>query len=151
HEAAWKRIVDFVHAETDAKIGMQLGHSGPKGSTQLGWQDVDAPLPDDNWQVIGPSPVAWSPRNQVPREMTCADMDAVRDEFVQAENIAVRAGFELRALHYARGKLLSPFTSPLTIRRLDAHVGSLETRTRPPLETYHAVHAARPPANLISV
>src|SRR5258705_5999064 len=74
HEAAWKRIVDFVHAETDAKIGMQLGHSGPKGSTQLGWQTMDAPLPADNWQGSGPSPVAWSARKQVPREMTRADM-----------------------------------------------------------------------------
>src|SRR4029453_13729761 len=77
HEAAWKRIVDFVHEETDARIGMQLGHSGPKGSTQLGWETMDAPLPADNWEVMGPSPVAWSPMNQVPREMTCADMERV--------------------------------------------------------------------------
>ena len=76
HEAAWKKIVDFIHTETDAKIGVQLGHSGPKGSTQLGWQTMDAPLTEDNWPVIGPSPVAWSPHNQVPREMTRADMDA---------------------------------------------------------------------------
>ena len=62
HEAAWKRIVDFIHAETDAKIAIQLGHSGPKGSTQLGWETMDAPLPSGNWQVMGPSPVAWSPR-----------------------------------------------------------------------------------------
>ena len=79
HEAAWKRIVDFVHAETDARIGMQLGHSGPKGSTQLGWQTMDAPLPEDNWPVIAPSPIAWSPHNQIPREMTRADMDRVRE------------------------------------------------------------------------
>ena len=151
HEAAWKRIVDFVHAETDAKIGMQLGHSGPKGSTQLGWQDVDAPLQDDNWQVIGPSSVAWSPRNQVPREMTSADMDTVRDEFVQAANMAARAGFDLLELHCAHGYLLSAFISPLTNHRTDAYGGSLENRMRFPLEIYHAVRAAWPPAKPISV
>ena len=84
HEAAWKRIVDFVHAETDAKIAMQLGHSGAKGSTQLGWEEMDAPLAHGNWEIIAPSPVPWSPRNQVPREMTRADMDEVRDQFVRS-------------------------------------------------------------------
>ena len=94
HERAWKRLVDFVHAETDAKIAIQLGHSGPKGSTQLGWEMADAPLARDNWEVIGPSRVAWSPDNQVPREMTRADMDSVRDEFVRSAEMAARAGFD---------------------------------------------------------
>jgi len=151
HEAAWKRIVDFIHTETDAKIGMQLGHSGPKGSTQLGWQDVDAPLPNDNWQVIGPSPVAWSPRNQVPREMTRADMDAVRGDFVRAANMATRAGFDLLELHCAHGYLLSAFISPLTNRRTDAYGGTLLNRMRFPLEIYHAVRAVLPLARPISV
>jgi anthraniloyl-CoA monooxygenase len=151
HEAAWKRIVDFVHAETDAKIGMQLGHSGPKGSTQLGWETPDAPLPEGNWQVIGPSPVAWSPRNQVPREMSRADMDAVRDEFVGAASMAARAGFDLLELHCAHGYLLSAFISPLTNRRTDAYGGSLENRMRFPLEVYHAVRAVWLPAKPISV
>jgi len=151
HEAAWKRIVDFIHAETDAKIGMQLGHSGPKGSTQLGWQTMDAPLPDDNWEVIGPSPVAWSPHNQVPREMTRADMDVVRDDFVRAAKMAARAGFDLLELHCAHGYLLSAFITPLTNRRADAYGGSLENRMRFPLEIYHAVRAVWPPAKPISV
>jgi anthraniloyl-CoA monooxygenase len=150
HEAAWTRIVDFVHAETDAKIGMQLGHSGPKGSTQLGWEVSDAPLPEGNWQVIGPSPVAWSPDNQVPREMTRADMDAVRDSFVRAANMAVRAGFDLLELHCAHGYLLSAFISPLTNHRTDAYGGSLENRMRFPLEIYRAVREVWPPARPIS-
>jgi anthraniloyl-CoA monooxygenase len=151
HEAAWRRIVEFVHAETDAKIGMQLGHSGPKGSTQLGWQEVDAPLPDGNWPVIGPSPVAWSPRNQVPREMTRADMDTVRDEFVRAANMAACAGFDLLELHCAHGYLLSAFISPLTNRRTDPYGGSLDNRMRFPLEIYHAVRAVWSTARPISV
>src|SRR6185436_16669303 len=151
HEAAWKRIVDFVHDETDAKIGMQLGHSGPKGSTQLGWETMDAPLAEDNWQVIGPSPVAWSPCNQVPREMTRADMDTVTDDFVRAAQIAAHAGFDLLELHCAHGYLLSAFITPLTNRRTDAYGGSLENRMRFPLEVYAAVRAAWPAGKPISV
>jgi len=151
HEAAWKRIVDFVHAETDAKIGIQLGHSGPKGSTQLGWEDADTPLTADNWPVIGPSPVAWSPANQVPREMARTDMDTVRDEFVRAAIMAARAGFDLLELHCAHGYLLSAFISRLTNRRADAYGGSLENRMRFPLEVYRAVREVWPPEKPISI
>ncbi len=91
---AWKRIVDFVHAETDAKIAIQLGHSGAKGSTQLGWETMDAPLAAGNWEIVAPSPVPWSANNQTPREMTRADMDKVRDDFVRATEMSARIGFD---------------------------------------------------------
>jgi anthraniloyl-CoA monooxygenase len=151
HEAAWKRIVDFVHAETDARIAIQLGHSGPKGSTQLGWEQMDAPLPAGNWEVMGPSPVAWSPANQVPRAMTRADMDKVREEFVRAAEMSVRAGFDMLELHYAHGYLMSAFITPLTNHRTDEYGGSLENRLRFPLEVFYAVRAAWPAEKPMSV
>jgi anthraniloyl-CoA monooxygenase len=151
HEAAWKRIVDFVHAETDAKIAIQLGHSGPKGSTQLGWEEMDAPLPHGNWQVKGPSPVAWSPANQTPREMTLADMVAVKAQFALAAAMAERAGFDMLELHCAHGYLLSAFITPLTNRRTDDYGGNLENRMRFPLEVFHAVRDVWPAQKPMSV
>jgi anthraniloyl-CoA monooxygenase len=151
HEAAWRRIVDFVHRETEAKIALQLGHSGPKGSTQLGWEEMDAPLQDGNWEAMGPSRVAWSPRNQVPREMTRTDMDQVRDQYVRAAEMAVRAGFDMLELHYAHGYLMSAFITPLTNRRSDVYGGPLQNRMRFPLEVYRAVRAVWPEAKPISV
>jgi anthraniloyl-CoA monooxygenase len=151
HEAAWKRIVDFVHTETDAKIAIQLGHSGPKGSTQLGWEEMDAPLARDNWQVVAPSAVAWSPQNQTPREMTRADMDKVRDDFMRAAQMANRAGFDWLELHYAHGYLMSAFITPLTNKRTDDYGGSLENRMRFPLEIFHAVRKAWPDEKPMSV
>ncbi|MGE0849463.1 MAG: bifunctional salicylyl-CoA 5-hydroxylase/oxidoreductase [Hyphomicrobiaceae bacterium] len=151
HEAAWKRIVDFIHAETDAKVAIQLGHSGPKGSTQLGWETMDAPLQSGNWPVIGPSPVAWSTANQVPREMTRADMDKVKGEFVRATGMARRIGFDMLELHYAHGYLMSAFITPLTNHRTDDYGGSLENRMRFPLEVLEAVRAVWPERKPISV
>ena len=151
HEAAWKRIVDFVHTETDARIAIQLGHSGPKGSTQLGWEEMDAPLEAGNWELMAPSPVSWSPRNQVPREMTRADMERVTGEYVAAARMAERAGFDMLELHCAHGYLMSAFITPLTNRRGDAYGGSLENRMRFPLEIYRAVREAWPEAKPISV
>lgn len=151
HESAWKRIVDFVHAQQGAKIAMQLGHSGPKGSTQLGWEEMDAPLEKDNWELIAPSPVAWSPGNQVPREMSRADMDEVRDQFVRSTEMAERCGFDLLELHYAHGYLMSAFITPLTNQRTDDYGGSLENRMRFPLEVFHAVRAVWPDGKPISV
>jgi anthraniloyl-CoA monooxygenase len=151
HEHAWKRLVDFVHAETDAKMAIQLGHSGAKGSTQLGWEISDAPLVERNWEVIGPSCVPWSPDNQPPREMTRADMERVRDEFVRSAKMAARAGFDWLELHYAHGYLMSSFITPLTNRRKDEYGGSLENRMRYPLEVFRAVRKVWPEGKPISV
>ncbi len=151
HEAAWKRIVDFAHDESGAKIAMQLGHSGPKGSTQLGWETMDAPLKAGNWEVLAPSPVPWSADNQTPREMTRADMDEVRDAFVRSAQMADRAGFDWLELHYAHGYLMSAFITPLTNKRTDEYGGSLEKRLRFPLEVFHAVRKVWPDHKPVSV
>jgi anthraniloyl-CoA monooxygenase len=137
----WARIVDFVHANSGAKLCLQLGHAGAKGSTQLGWEEMDAPLRNGNWELIGPSPVAWSPRNQVPREMTRADMDAVREAFVAATRYGAQSGFDMLELHAAHGYLLSSFISPLTNQRADGYGGSLDNRLRFPLEVFTAMRS----------
>jgi len=151
HEAAWRRIVDFIHQETPVKVAIQLGHAGPKGSTQLGWEKMDAPLPTGNWQVMGPSPTPWSEANQTPHEMTLEDMEQVREEFVEAAKMAARAGFDLLELHCAHGYLLSAFITPITNQRTDAYGGPLENRMRFPLEIYHAIRAVWPDHLPISV
>jgi anthraniloyl-CoA monooxygenase len=143
-EAAWKRVVDFVHAQTPARIGVQLGHSGRKGSTKLMWDGIDEPLPSGNWEVCAPSPLPYSERNQVPRELSTSDMASIRAEFVACAEAAARAGFDVLELHCAHGYLLSSFLSPLTNRRTDAYGGSLDNRLRFPLEVFDAVRAAWP-------
>jgi anthraniloyl-CoA monooxygenase len=144
HEAAWKRITDFVHAETDAKLCCQIGHSGRKGSTQLGWEEMDAPLKDGNWETISASPIPWSKNNPAPREMTRADMDEVTAQFVAATEMAERADFDMIELHAAHGYLVSSFISPVSNRRSDEYGGSLENRLRWPLEVFRAMRAAWP-------
>ncbi|WP_299359782.1 bifunctional salicylyl-CoA 5-hydroxylase/oxidoreductase [uncultured Paracoccus sp.] len=144
HEAAWKRIVDFVHAETDAKICCQIGHSGRKGSTNIGWEGMDRPLPDGNWPLISASPIPWADGNDIPAEMTRADMDEVTAQFVAATEMADRAGFDMVELHAAHGYLISSFISPVSNRRTDDYGGSLENRLRWPLEVFRAMRAAWP-------
>lgn len=151
HETAWGRIVDFVHAETDAKICCQIGHSGRKGSTQLGWERMDAPLPDGNWEVVSASPIPWSPENPAPREITRAEMDVVRDQFVDAAQMASRAGFDMIELHAAHGYLISSFISPVSNTRGDAYGGSLENRMRYPLEVFAAMRSVWPEDKPMSV
>jgi anthraniloyl-CoA monooxygenase len=151
HEAAWKRIVDFVHHETDAKICCQLGHSGVKGSTQLGWEEMDAPLKSGNWPLIAPSEVAWSPDNQRAHAMTREDMIKVCDQFVASAEMAARAGFDMLEIHCAHGYLLSSFITPLTNHRTDEYGGSLENRMHFPLEVFYAVRAVWPSEKPISV
>ena len=145
HEAAYKRIVDFVHGSTTAKIGLQLGHSGRKGSTKLMWEGIDEPLPDGNWPVVGPSPLPYRPGvNQVPKELTVEEMAEIRDQFVRSAEMGARAGFDLLELHCAHGYLLSSFISPVTNQRADEYGGSLENRMRYPLEVFDAVRAVWP-------
>ncbi|MDO8718217.1 MAG: oxidoreductase [Polaromonas sp.] len=142
---AFKRIVDFAHASgTGAKMGLQLGHSGPKGSTQLGWETPDEPLPEGNWPLLAASAAAYAPNNQVPEAMTRADMDRIKAQFVQSTRYAVDAGFDWLELHCAHGYLLSSFITPLTNQRSDAYGGSLENRCRYPLEVFSAIRAAWP-------
>jgi anthraniloyl-CoA monooxygenase len=151
HVAAWKRIVDFVHTQSKAKICLQLGHSGAKGSTRLGWEGNDVPLDDGNWPVMAASDVAWSPVNQVPRPMTRADMDMVRDQFVAAVKMGIECGFDMVELHAAHGYLLAGFITPLQNHRTDEYGGSLENRLRYPLEVFAAMRSAWPSDKPMSV
>ncbi|HYG62909.1 MAG TPA: FAD-dependent monooxygenase, partial [Thermoanaerobaculia bacterium] len=125
HLEAWRRVTGFVHQWSRSKICLQLGHSGGKGSTRLMWEGMDEPLAEGAWPVIGPSPIPYKPGMQVPREMTRADMDKVRDDFVRATRMAIDAGFDMVELHCAHGYLLSSFITPLTNKRTDEYGGSL--------------------------
>jgi anthraniloyl-CoA monooxygenase len=145
HEAAWARIVDFAHTHGTAKIGLQLGHSGRKGSTRLMWEGMDEPLLEGNWPVVAPSPIPYRPGvNQVPHALTPAEMDEIREEFVRAARMGDRAGFDLLELHCAHGYLLSSFVSPVTNHRTDAYGGPLAGRLRYPLEVFRAIRAVWP-------
>ena len=150
-EAAWKRIVDFVHAETDAKFCMQIGHAGRKGSTQVGWEEMDAPLKDGNWPLLSASAIAWAPGNAMPKAMDRQDMDIVREQFVAATRMAARCGFDMVELHAAHGYLISSFISPLSNIRTDDYGGSLENRLRYPLEVFGAMRAVWPAEKPMSV
>ncbi|MEO1313220.1 MAG: bifunctional salicylyl-CoA 5-hydroxylase/oxidoreductase [Pseudomonadota bacterium] len=151
HEAAWARLTHFVHTETEAMICCQIGHSGRKGSTRIGWEGMDAPLPEGNWPLISASAIPWSDQNTVPRAMTRADMDWLRAEFVAAAEMAERAGFDMIELHAAHGYLISSFISPLSNIRTDEYGGSLENRMRYPLEVFAAMRAVWPAAKPMSV
>jgi anthraniloyl-CoA monooxygenase len=151
HVTAWKRITDFVHHNSKAKMCLQLGHSGAKGSTKLGWEGMDEPLDSGNWPLIAASDVPWSDANQTPRPMTRADMDMVRDQFVAATRMAIDAGFDMVEMHAAHGYLLSSFITPMQNHRTDDYGGSLENRLRFPLEVFTAMRAAWPSHKPMSV
>ena len=151
HVGAWKRIVDFGHRYGGCAMAAQLGHSGRKGSTKLMWLGIDEPLEEGNWEVIAPSPIAYSPLNQIPREMTLEDLEVVRDQFVSAARGALEAGFDLLELHCAHGYLLSSFLSPVTNQRSDDYGGSLAGRARFPLEVFDACRAVWPEDRPMSV
>ncbi|MGW6904377.1 bifunctional salicylyl-CoA 5-hydroxylase/oxidoreductase [Streptomyces sp. NPDC054940] len=142
---AWRRIVQFVHTQAPGTaIGVQLGHSGRKGSTKLMWEGIDEPLDDGNWPLVAASPLPYKPDSQTPRELTRAQLTDIREQFTAAAWRAARAGFDLLELHCAHGYLLSGFLSPLTNRRTDAYGGSLEKRLRFPLEVFDAVRSVWP-------
>jgi anthraniloyl-CoA monooxygenase len=150
-EAAWLRIVNFVHANSAAKICLQLGHAGRKGATKLMWDGMDRPLEEGGWDVLSASPIPYFPDSQVPREMNHAAMDAVKAAFVQAAERGERCGFDMLELHCAHGYLLASFISPLTNMRSDAYGGSLANRLRFPLEVFEGLRAAWPAHKPMSV
>lgn len=152
HTAAWKRIVDFIHRETDAKIAIQLGHAGAKGSTRVAWEGIDQPLEQGNWPLISASEIQYLKGvSAIARAATLEDMERVKADFVQATKAAAEAGFDWLELHCAHGYFLSSFISPLTNQRNDAYGGSLEARCRYPLEVFAAIRAVWPDNKPISV
>jgi anthraniloyl-CoA monooxygenase len=150
-EAAWTRIVDFVHANSAAKLCMQLGHAGRKGATKLSWEGDSEPLPQGAWPIVSASSIPYFPNSQVPREMTRADMDRTVADFVSATERAQRAGFDMVELHAAHGYLLASFISPITNKRTDEYGGSLENRMRFPLEVFSAMRKVWPKEKPMSV
>ena len=148
---AWQRIVEFVHHNSDSKIGIQIGHSGRKGSTQLMWEGDNQPLDAGNWEVMAPSAIRYAPENQIPREITKSDMTLVREQHVEGTKRAHRSGFDWLELHFAHGYLVSSFLTPLINHRTDEYGGSLENRMRYPLEIFDAVRSAWPESKPISV
>jgi anthraniloyl-CoA monooxygenase len=150
-ETAWRRIVDFVHANSAAKFALQLGHAGRKGATKLMWEGMDRPLEEGGWDVISASPIPYFPDSQVPREMDRAAMDAVKAAFVASAERGERCGFDMLELHCAHGYLLASFVSPLTNKRADVYGGSLENRLRFPLEVFEAMRAVWPAHKPMSV
>lgn len=150
-QAAWTRIADFVHTHSDARLCLQLGHAGRKGSSRLMWEGMDRPLREGGWNLVAPSPLPYYPESPTPREMTREDMDRVRDDFVAATRRAVAAGFDMVELHCAHGYLLASFLSPITNHRRDSYGGSLENRMRYPLEVFVAMREVWPATKPMSV
>jgi anthraniloyl-CoA monooxygenase len=152
-EAAWKRIVDFTHNNTEAKICLQIGHAGPKGATKKPWESTtsDEPLDEDSWAIIGPSAHPFAPHSRQPKAMDREDMQRVLDDHVAAVHRAERAGFDMIEMHAAHGYLLSAFITPVLNKRDDEYGGSLENRLRYPLEVFTAMRAAWPENKPFSV
>ena len=151
HVAAWKRVTDFVHNHSNARMGLQLAHAGRKGSTRLMWEGIDEPLDEGNWPLLSASALPYLPQGQTPRAMDRSDMDDVKRDFVAAAERAEAAGFDMLEVHMAHGYLLASFLSPLTNRRDDAYGGDIAARLRYPLEIFEAVRAVWPQHKPISV
>jgi len=151
HVTAWKRVVEFVHAHSPARIALQLAHAGRKGSTRRLWEGIDEPLAEGTWPLISASAIPYFPHSQIPKAMDRADMERVQADFVKAASMAEAAGFDMLELHMAHGYLLASFVSPLTNTRTDAYGGTLDNRLRYPLAVFDAVRAVWPAARPISV
>ncbi len=151
HVTAWKRVVEFVHAHSPARIALQLAHAGRKGSTRRLWEGIDEPLAEGNWPLISASAIPYFPHSQIPKAMDRADMERVQADFVRAASMAEAAGFDMLELHMAHGYLLASFVSPLTNTRTDAYGGTLDNRLCYPLAVFDAVRAVWPAARPISV
>jgi anthraniloyl-CoA monooxygenase len=151
HISAWKRIIDCIHTGSSAKVGLQLNHSGRRGSTRPRSEGSDRPLRQGNWPLLAASPLPYTPDGQIPQEMSLADMEQVCSQFVQAAQMAQEAGFDLLQLHFGHGYLLAGFISPLTNIRTDDYGGSLENRLHFPLEIFMAVREAWPEQKPLSV
>ena len=151
HCQAWARIVDFVHGNSAAKICLQLGHAGRKGSTQLGWEAPDRPLKSGNWPIMSASPLPYFPDSAIPKEMSAQDMDELVAAYEQAAEYGLKAGFDMLEIHMAHGYLLASFISPLSNQRRDAYSGSIENRMAFPLRIFNAVRAVWPDEAPISV
>jgi anthraniloyl-CoA monooxygenase len=150
--AEWRRIVEFVHRWTGAKIAMQLGHAGRKGSTRRLWEGDNLPLPDGNWPIVSASAIPYYVGiSQIPREISREQMDQVREDYVRAARWAQEAGFDMLELHYAHGYLMASFISPLTNQRTDEYGGDLEHRLHFPLEVFDSVRTIWPADKPISV
>jgi anthraniloyl-CoA monooxygenase len=147
---AWRRIVRFVHEWSDAKICLQLGHSGRKGSVKLPWEGTDIPL-EESWVRVGPSPIEYGPTLPPPREMTYAEMEEVESQFVRATVMGNDAGFDMIELHCAHGYLLSSFLTPVSNRRTDEYGGPVENRMRYPIEIFTAMRDVWPDEKPMSV
>jgi anthraniloyl-CoA monooxygenase len=151
HMEAWQRVTRFVHQRSRARICLQLGHSGGKGSTRLMWEGENEPLDADGWPIVAASPLPFKPGMRIPREMTRDDMDQVRDDFVRAARMAIEAEFDMIELHCAHGYLLSGFITPVSNRRTDEYGGTLANRLRFPLEVFRAMREVWPQDRPMSV
>jgi anthraniloyl-CoA monooxygenase len=149
--AGWRRLASFIHGNTQAKVGLQLGHAGRKGATKVAWEGIDEPLTAGAWPLFSASALAYRPDSQAPKAMTRDDMERVKADFVRATGLAATTGADVLELHCAHGYLLSSFLSPITNRRDDAYGGSHENRARYPLEVFAAIRAAWPKDKPMSV
>ena len=149
--AEWAKIVDFVHSSSEAKIGLQIGHAGRKGSTNVMWEGIDSPLADGNWPLVSASPIPFRPDSQVPAELTVDQMTTIINDHVHSAQLGAEAGFDLLELHFAHGYLLASFISPVTNQRTDEFGGDLAARMTFPLQLLRAARAAWPADRPLSV